>query len=88
MLVLILANRTHRFFITFACASAISEIANVLLPTLGPMSVLGGNASFRQCPDAGRTRANIVLALREGRLASIDLDAIDGIISFPSLMPP
>lgn len=33
----------------------------------------------------GRTTADIVLALREGRLASIDLGAIDGIISFPSL---
>jgi hypothetical protein len=58
VLVLILANRTNRFFITFACASAISEIANVLLPTLGPMSVLGGNASFVNVPtlaERGRT---------------------------------
>jgi len=88
VLVLILAKRTSgldRFFITFVCASAIAEIANVLLPTLGPMSVLGGNANFVNVPTLGRTTADIVLALREGRLASIDLGAIDGIISFPSL---
>jgi hypothetical protein len=87
VLVLILAKRTselNRFFITFVCASAIAEIANVLVPTLGPMSVLGGNANFVNVPTLGRTTADIVLALREGRLASIDLGAIDGIISFPS----
>jgi membrane-associated phospholipid phosphatase len=88
VLVLILAKRTselNRFFVTFVCASAIAEIANVLVPTLGPMSVLGGNANFVNVPTRGRTTADIVLALREGRLASIDLGAIDGIISFPSL---
>lgn len=88
VLVLIIARRTSdldRFFVTFVCASAIAEIASVLLPTLGPMSVLASNANFTNVPTLGRTTADIVLALREGRLESIDLGAIDGIISFPSL---
>jgi hypothetical protein len=81
-------SELDRFFITFVGASAIAEIANVLLPTLGPMSVLAGNAHFLNVPTLRRTTANIVFALREGRLASIDLGAIDGIISFRPCMLP
>jgi membrane-associated phospholipid phosphatase len=46
---------------------------------------VGGNANFANLPTLGRITAHIVLTLREGRLESIDLRAIDGIISFPSL---
>ncbi|HEY2527601.1 MAG TPA: phosphatase PAP2 family protein [Xanthobacteraceae bacterium] len=86
--VLVVANRTReldRFFITFVCASVIAEIASVLVPTLGPMSVLAGHANFTNLPMLGRATAEIVLALREGTLKTIDLDALNGIISFPSL---
>ncbi len=88
VLLLILAERTReldRFFLTFVCASAMAEIASVLVPTLGPMSAAGGQAVFAHLPTLGRTTAEIVLKLRDGALRAIDLQAIDGIISFPSL---
>jgi hypothetical protein len=88
VLVLILARRTReldRFFITFVCATLIAEITSALLPTLGPMSALAGNAAFDHLPTLGRATGDTVLALRQGALAVIELDAINGIISFPSL---
>jgi membrane-associated phospholipid phosphatase len=88
VLVLIVAGRTReldRFFVTFVCASVIAEIASVLLPTLGPMSALAGHAKFANLSTLGRATGEIVLALRRGTLKTIDLDAINGIISFPSL---
>jgi membrane-associated phospholipid phosphatase len=87
-LVLLLAGKTReldRFFVTFACASIIAEALSVLVPTLGPISVLAGDARFANLPTLGRTTAEIVLALRNKTLSSIDFDAINGIISFPSV---
>jgi membrane-associated phospholipid phosphatase len=88
VLVLVIARRRSeldRFFVTFVCATLIAEIASVLVPTLGPMSTLAGNAEFANLPTLGRTTADAVLALRQGTLKVIDLEAINGIISFPSL---
>jgi hypothetical protein len=88
VLVLVIAKRTReldRFFVTFVCASVMAEIASVLVPTLGPMSSLAGSAQFANLSTVGRTTSDIVLALRQGALKAIDLDAINGIISFPSL---
>jgi membrane-associated phospholipid phosphatase len=88
VLILVLARRARdldRFFITFISASMISEVASVVVPTLGPMSVLAGHSSFANLPTLGRTTAEIVTALRDGTLKEVDLDAINGIISFPSL---
>ena len=88
VLILVLARRPRdldRFFITFICASLISEIASVMIPTLGPMSALAAHSSFANLPTLGRTTAEIVIALRDGTLKEVDLDAINGIISFPSL---
>ena len=88
VLVLVIARRTReldRFFITFVCATFLAEITSTLLPTLGPMSALAGNAAFQHLPTLGRTTGETVLALRQGTLSVIDLDAINGIICFPSL---
>jgi membrane-associated phospholipid phosphatase len=88
VLVLVAAGRTRdldRFFLTFVCASVIAEAASVLVPTLGPMSAVASHADFTHLPTLGRTTADIVLKLRDGALRTIDLQAIDGIISFPSL---
>jgi membrane-associated phospholipid phosphatase len=88
VLVLLVAKRRRdldRFFITFVCASLIAEIASVLVPTLGPMPVLADHVKFVHLPTLGRTTADIVLALRQSTLKTIDLAAVDGIISFPSL---
>ena len=88
VLVLIIARRTReldRFFITFVCATLIAEIASALLPTLGPIASLAGSAEFSHLPMLGRATGDTVLALRRGTLSVIDLDAINGIICFPSL---
>jgi membrane-associated phospholipid phosphatase len=88
VLVLVIARRTReldRFFVTFVCATLIAEITSALLPTLGPMSALAGTAEFSNLPTLGRATGETVLALRQGALVAIDLDAINGIISFPSL---
>jgi membrane-associated phospholipid phosphatase len=88
VLILLAAKRTRdldRFFVTFLCASLVAELASVFVPTLGPMSALAGDAEFVHLPTLGRTTADIVLALRDGTLKAIDLDAINGIISFPSM---
>src|SRR5262249_39611500 len=56
-LVLVIAKRTRdldRFFITFACASIIAEAMSVLVPTLGPIWALAGNARFANLPTLGR----------------------------------
>jgi membrane-associated phospholipid phosphatase len=87
-LVLLIAGKTRdldRFFVTFACASIIAEALSVLVPTLGPISALAGDARFSHLPTLGRTTAEIVLALRNKTLSSIDFEAINGIISFPSV---
>lgn len=73
------------FFITFVCASVLAELASILLPTLGPMLTIGSSSSFLHLPTLGRATGAIVLALRSGGLRTIDFNAIDGIISFPSL---
>jgi hypothetical protein len=86
--VLVLAKRRRdldRFFVTFVCASVLAEVASVIVPTVGPMSVLAANADFAHLHTLGRTTADIVLRLREGALREIHLDAINGIICFPSL---
>ncbi len=88
VLVLIIARRTREldcFFVTFICASVIAEIASLVAPTLGPMSVLANDAAFAHLSTLGRATGAIVLTLRDGTLQSIDFDAINGIISFPSL---
>lgn len=84
----LLAGRTReldRFFVIFACASVFAEIASILVPTLGPMATLAYDVHFAHLPTLGRNTAEIVVTLREGALKVIDLDSIDGIISFPSL---
>lgn len=88
VLVLIATRRTReldRFFITFICASVFADIASILVPTLGPMMALAGDSNFAHLPMLGRETGHIVLALRNGNLKTVDLDAIDGIITFPSL---
>lgn len=88
VLVLIAFKRARdldRFFVTFVCASVLAELASVLVPTLGPMLTLANNASFQHLNTFGRATGQIVLALRDGNLRTVDLNAVDGIISFPSL---
>jgi membrane-associated phospholipid phosphatase len=88
VLVLVIARRRSeldRFFITFVCATAIAVTASVVVPTVGPMSTLAGNVEFTHLATLGRATGETVLALRHGTLKIIDLDAINGIISFPSL---
>lgn len=88
VLVFIAFRRTReldRFFVTFICASVLAELASVLAPTLGPMLTLAKNDSFLHLNTFGRATGRIVLALRDGNLRIVDLKAIDGIISFPSL---
>jgi membrane-associated phospholipid phosphatase len=87
-LALLLADRRRdldRFIVAFVCASIFAESASILCPTLGPMFVVGARAHFANVPMLGRETAQIVLALRSGTLDVIDFQAIDGIISFPSL---
>jgi|GEM_PF-2457464 len=86
--VLVLAKRRReldRFFVTFICASLLAEAASTIVPTVGPMSALAANADFIHLPTLGRATAEIVLRLREGVLREIHVDAVNGIISFPSL---
>jgi membrane-associated phospholipid phosphatase len=88
VLVLILARRTREldcFFLTFVCATLIAEITSALIPTLGPMATLAGSAEFSNLATLGHATGDTVLALRQGTLRIIELDAINGIISFPSL---
>jgi membrane-associated phospholipid phosphatase len=75
----------ERFFIIFACASISAEALSVLLPTLGPIWALADHARFANLPTLGRTTAEIVLALRDKTLGTIDFEAVNGIISFPSM---
>jgi membrane-associated phospholipid phosphatase len=75
----------ERFFIIFACASISAEALSVLLPTLGPIWALADHARFVNLPTLGRTTAEIVLALRDKTLGTIDFEAVNGIISFPSM---
>jgi membrane-associated phospholipid phosphatase len=87
-LVLVVAGRMRdldRFFIVFACASISAEALSVLLPTLGPIWALADHARFTNLPTLGRTTAAIVLALRDKTLGTIDFEAVNGIISFPSM---
>jgi membrane-associated phospholipid phosphatase len=87
-LVLVVAGRMRdldRFFIVFACASISAEALSVLVPTLGPIWGLADNARFTNVPTLGRTTAEIVLALRDKTLGTIDFEAVNGIISFPSM---
>jgi membrane-associated phospholipid phosphatase len=74
-----------RFFIIFACASISAEALSVLIPTLGPIWALADHARFTNLPTLGRTTAEIVLALRDKTLGTIDFEAVNGIISFPSM---
>src|SRR5947207_764500 len=53
--------------------------------SLGPIASLAGSAEFSHLPMLGRATGDTVLALRRGTLSVIDLDAINGIICFPSL---
>ena len=88
VLILIIARRPRdldRFFLTFACASVIAEVASVLVPTVGPMHALAAHIHYVNIPTPGRTTADIVLGLRQGTLKVIDFSALDGIISFPSM---
>jgi membrane-associated phospholipid phosphatase len=87
-LVLVVAGRMRdldRFFIVFACASISAEALSVLVPTLGPIWALADHARFTNLPTLGRTTAEIVLALRDKTLGTIDFEAVNGIISFPSM---
>jgi membrane-associated phospholipid phosphatase len=86
--VLVIAGKMReldRFFIIFACASIIAEALSVVIPTLGPIWALADNARFTNLPTLGRTTAEIVIALRDKTLGTIDFEAINGIISFPSV---
>jgi membrane-associated phospholipid phosphatase len=88
VLVLIVARRSgelDRFLVTFVCATLIAEVTSTLVPTVGPMTALAGNTEFAHLATLGRATGETVLALRRGTLTVIDLDAINGIISFPSL---
>jgi membrane-associated phospholipid phosphatase len=85
---LLIAGRLRdleRFFIIFTCASISAEALSVLVPTLGPIWALADNARFTNLPTLGRTTAEIVLALRDKTLGTIDFEAVNGIISFPSM---
>jgi membrane-associated phospholipid phosphatase len=87
-LALLVARRMRdleRFFIIFACASIAAEALSVLVPTLGPIWALADQARFTNLPTLGRTTAEIVLALRDKTLGTIDFEAVNGIISFPSM---
>jgi PAP2 superfamily protein len=87
-LALLIAGRMReleRFFIIFACASIAAEVLSVLLPTLGPIWALADHTRFTNLPTLGRTTAEIVLALRDKTLGTIDFEAVNGIISFPSM---
>lgn len=87
-LALVLAGKIReldRFVIVFACASIIAEASSVLIPTLGPIWALADNARFANVPTLGRTTAGIVVALRDKTLETIDFEAVNGIISFPSM---
>jgi hypothetical protein len=86
--VLVAAGRMRdldRFFIIFACASISAEALSVLVPTLGPIWALADHARFTNLPTLGRTTAEIVLVLRNKTLGTIDFEAVNGIISFPSM---
>jgi membrane-associated phospholipid phosphatase len=88
VLVLIAARRTReldRFLVTFVCATLIAEITSALVPTVGPMTAVAGGGEFANLATLGRATGETVLALRQGTLKVIDLGAINGIISFPSL---
>jgi membrane-associated phospholipid phosphatase len=87
-LALVIAGKIReleRFFIIFACASISAEALSVLLPTLGPIWALADHGRFTNLPTLGRTTAEIVLALRDKTLGTIDFEAVNGIISFPSM---
>jgi membrane-associated phospholipid phosphatase len=87
-LALLAAGRVReieRYVVTFVCASLFAEVASMLIPTLGPISTMASDVSFTRLPTIGRTTSDIVLALRDGTMRTIDLRALDGIISFPSL---
>jgi membrane-associated phospholipid phosphatase len=75
----------ERFFIIFVCASISAEALSVLAPTLGPIWALADHVRFTNLPTLGRTTAAIVLALRDKTLGTIDFEAVNGIISFPSM---
>jgi len=86
--VLVLARRSRdldRFFVTFVCASLLAGAASVIIPTVGPISTLAANVEFTHLHTLGRASAQIVVRLREGVLKDIHLDAVNGIICFPSL---
>ncbi len=86
--VLVVAGKMRdldRFFIIFVCASISAEALSVLVPTLGPIWTLADHARFENLPTLGRTTAEIVLALRDKTLRTIDFEAVNGIISFPSM---
>jgi membrane-associated phospholipid phosphatase len=87
-LILVIAGRMReldRFFIIFACASISAEAFSVLVPTLGPIWALADHTRFANLPTLGRTTAEIVVALRDKTLGTIDFEAVNGIISFPSM---
>lgn len=87
-LVLVIAGKIReldRFFIIFACASITAEALSVVIPTLGPLWALADHTRFTNLPTLGRTTAGIVLALRDKTLGTIDFEAVNGIISFPSM---
>ncbi len=86
--VLVIAGKIReldRFFIVFACASITAEALSVVIPTLGPLWALADHTRFTNLPTLGRTTAEIVLALRNKTLDTIDFEAVNGIISFPSM---
>ena len=88
VLILLVARRTReldRFLVTFVCATLIAVVISALVPTVGPMAALAGRTQFTHLATLGRATGETVLALRLGTLTTIELDAINGIISFPSL---
>src|SRR5215475_3627701 len=68
-----------------SCASLLAETASVIIPTVGPISTLAANVEFTHLHTLGRASAQFVVRLREGVLKDIHLDAVNGIICFPSL---
>lgn len=72
----------HRFLVTFSLALAITLVVFVFFPAVTPLIYLiGENPPYIS---AGGTGYPVIAALRAGTLREIDLQALQGLITFPS----
>jgi membrane-associated phospholipid phosphatase len=72
----------HRFLVTFALALAITLVVFVFFPAVTPLIYLiGENPPYIS---AGGTGYPVIAALRAGTLHEIDLQTLQGLITFPS----